>query len=254
MSDAAADTITLTEHHYTDIRSTSADVLVKVSETSLGARSSLRVAGLRGRLAERGFAEGEVMLQGVDLTPWAWIAIPFIFIVPIAIVIGGGALQPGLVAGGTFVFLYLLLRAAKLGSVTATLKVHCAGAARVSIVIDEALSFGAEVASIGWRYDIEETSQVDWAVKCVERANGRAARLAAALGVGVLGVHEYHEEQVLPQTAYTAPAAAQMAVASHRKARLGHVSESLGESPSNSDRAGLRVTIAYRVGDQAARS
>ena len=253
MSDAAPDTITLTEHHFTDIRSTSADVLVKVSETSLGARSSQRFAALRERLAERGFAEGEVMLQGIDLTPWAWIAIPFIFIAPIAIVIGMGALQPGLVAGGAFVFLYLVLRAAKLGTVTATLKVHCAGAARVSVVIDEALSFGAEVASIGWRYDIEETSQGDWAVKCVERANARAARLAAVLGVRILGVHEYQEDQVLPQTAYTVPAAAQMEVASRRKARLGRVSESLGESPSNTERAGLRVTIAYRVGDQAAR-
>jgi uncharacterized protein YggE len=193
------------------------------------------------------------MLQSVDLSPWAWIAIPFIFIAPIAIVVGRGTLQPGLVAGGAFVFLYLVLRAAKLGSVTATLKIHCAGAARVSVVIDEALSFGAEVTSIGWRYDIEETSQADWAVKCVERANARASRLAAALGIGVLGVHEYHEEQVLPQTAYTAPAAAQMEVAARRKARMGAISESVGQAPSSTERAGMRVTIAYRVGDQEGR-
>lgn len=253
MSDAAPDTITLTEHHYTDIRSTSADVLVKVSENSLGARSSQRVAALRGRLAERGLAEGEVMLQGVDLTPWAWIAIPFIFIAPIAAAIGMGSLRPALIAGGATVLLYVVLRAAKLGTVTATLKVHCAGATIVSVVIDEALSFGAEVASIGWRYDMEEASRADWAAKCVEHANARAARLAATLGVRIHGVHVYSEEQVQPQATYTAPVTVRAEVPAASRARLGKVSESLGESPSSTERAGVRVTIAYRVGDQDAR-
>jgi hypothetical protein len=57
---------------------------------------------------------------------------------------------------------------------------------------------------------------------------------------------------VLPQRAYVAPADANVKVAASR-ARMGSVSESLGDAPSNRERAVLRVTIAYRVGDRDAR-
>jgi Protein of unknown function (DUF541) len=247
MSDAP-DTITLTEHHYDDIRSTGADMLVKVSERSLAARSSQRVAALRARLAELGFAEHEVMLEGVDHTPWAWIVIPFIFIAPVATLFGMGALRPALIAGGALFLLYLVLRAAKVGTVSATLKVHCASAGHVGVVIDEALSSGAEVASLGWRYDVDEPSQADRALKCVERANARAARLAEALDVRILGVHALHEERVLPQATYATLAVASMSTGPAHRAKMGSVSESLGEAPSSAQRAGLRLTIAYRVG------
>jgi uncharacterized protein YggE len=123
----------------------------------------------------------------------------------------------------------------------------------VGVAVDEALSSGAEVASIGWRYEVGEAARADWAVACVERANARAARLAAALTVRILGVHAYQEDHVLPQGAYAAPADAKVEVAASR-ARMSSIAASLGDAVSNTERAGLRVTIAYRVGDRDARS
>ncbi len=255
MSDAAPDTLTVTEHFYDDLRSTGADVRIKVSERSLGARSSQRVAALRARLVARGFAEGEVMLEDIDHTPWAWIAIPFAFVAPIPTWIRTEAILPALAAAGAFVLLYLVLRAAKLGSVTATLKVRCADTARAGVAIDEALSSGAELGPIGWRYDVPATSAGDWAELCAARASARATRLAEALGVRIVGVHAVHEEHTLPQTSYTVPLAPVMA-APPSKARLGGgaLSESLGAAPSTTQRAGLRLTVAYRVGAYQART
>jgi hypothetical protein len=251
MCDATPDTITLHEQHYEDVRSTGADVLIKVSETSVGGRSSQRVAALRERLAARGIAAGEILLEAVDLTPWAWIAIPFVFIAPVVTLVGTGSLRAGLVAGAAFVVAYLALRAAKLGTVTATLKVRCPEAERVGVVIDAACSFGAEIAAVSWRYDLRDALPADWMVACVERANARAARMAAALGVRILGVHTLQEEQTLPRAAYSAPGALKVEVA-RSKGRLGSVSESLGAAPANTERAGSRVTIVYRVGDYRA--
>jgi hypothetical protein len=248
MPDAAPDTITITEQHYEDIRSAAADVLVKVSETSLGARSSQRVAVLRDRLSARGFAEGDLALQDLDHTPWSWFAIPLLFIVPIAAAFGTREPRPGLVAFAVALLFFLALRAAKLGTLGATLKVHCAAASRVGVVVDEALSFGAEVASITWRYDVGEATRGDWAVACVERANARAARLAAALGVRVSGVHAYGEEHVQPAATYTA-LPAEVAEPAKRRAKFDAASASLGPAPSNTERAGMRVTVTYRVGD-----
>src|SRR6185437_15500352 len=103
------------------------------SERALGARSSQRVAALRARLVARGFAEGDVLLEGVDHTAWAWIAIPFAFLAPIATWLRTDAISSALAAGGAFVLLYFVLRAAKLGTIAATLKVRCADAARVGV-------------------------------------------------------------------------------------------------------------------------
>jgi hypothetical protein len=250
MPDAAPDTITITEHHYEDVRSAAADVLVKVTETSLGARSSQRLTALRERLSARGFAEGDLGLENLDHTPWSWFAIPLLFITPIAAAIGAGELRPGLVAFGAALLLYLTLRTAKLGTLGTTLKVNCAAASRVGIVVDEALSFGAEVASIHWRYDVGEAARGDWAVTCVERANARAARLAAALGVRVSGVHAYGEEHVQPAATYVGPAF--LAAKPAARAKFDAASASIGPAPANTERAGMRVIVTYRVADYRA--
>ncbi|MFT3773346.1 MAG: SIMPL domain-containing protein [Minicystis sp.] len=241
------DTITVTEQHFEEIRSTGADVRLTASESGLGKGSSGRIAALRKMLGEKGFAEDDIMLHGVDRTPWGWIAIPLGIAVSFGVLFALG-LNAALLSAGIFVLVYMLLAALELGTVTATYQVRCADAERVSRLLEALFDFGADVQSITWRYDIVPAVRSEWTARAIERAKGRADRIAAALGVRILGVHAFDEEHRAPQV--TAPPPVVMAVKSER-ARAGKamsVGESLGAAPSNAERAGVVVNVRYRVG------
>jgi hypothetical protein len=258
MTDTAVlDTVTITAHHFEEIRSTGADVLISVSERSVGSRSSGRVAALRGQLVERGFSDSDLMLQGVDRTGWAWIPIALGIVVSIAALLATGTLRAALAAGGGFVVLGMVLAALKVGTISALLKVRAGNAEQVSRLLDTVLACSsAEVRSITWRYEVDPASQGDWAARAVERASLRAARIAEALGVRILGVHTFREEYVLPQAQATGAAPAEAAASMRSKTRSTarmqmSVGESLGAAPSSTERSGVTVHIDYRVGPLA---
>lgn len=258
MTDAAVlATITIAAQHFEEIRSTGADVLISMSERTLGSQSSGRVAALRAKLVERGFRESDLMLQGVDRAGWAWIPVVLGIAVSIAALLATGTLRTALVAGGGFVILGLAFAALKVGTLSALLKVRAGNAEQVSRLLDTVLADGgAEVRSITWRYEVDPASQGDWAARAVAQASVRAARIAEALGVRILGVHTFREEYMLPkeQTTLAAPmeSAASMPAKRRSSARMQmSVGESLGAAPSSTERSGVTVYIDYRVGPLA---
>ncbi|APR83406.1 Hypothetical protein A7982_08755 [Minicystis rosea] len=245
MNPSEPDTITITEEHFEDIRSAGADVRLSASESGFGAASSGRIAAVRGLLGEHGFPEQDISLQGIDHTPWAWIVIP-VGMLASFIVLGafGARSTAGVVFG--FALLYAIVAAAKLGTVSATLQVRCGNAERVSRLIDVALSAGVDVQATVWRYDIAPPDRSAWTRQAIARARARADEIAAALGVRILGVHAFHEEHVTPRPSYPALAVPPVRKA-ESKARLSKtVGESLGDA-SGVDRAGVTVTVRYRV-------
>lgn len=58
----------------------------------------------------------------------------------------------------------------------------------------------ATLNSIEWGYPYGDTQRDEWLVECVARANAKAARIAEALGVRVLGVHAFSEEYADEET------------------------------------------------------
>jgi hypothetical protein len=243
------DTITISEQHFEDMRSAGADLLVRVGEQSVGGRLPRRTAALRRALEGRGLTEQDVMLQGIERTSWAWIAIVLGLLVPTALFFVMGWLQ-AVIALGAFVALYLGIAGVRLAMVEVTLKIRCPDAAAVNLALVEVDAHrGAEVLSIVWRYDVEPASRADWALQCIERANERSVKVASALGARITGVHAYHEAYVLPATSYPAAAPAD-AVASKAKvsSRMSVSSGgSFGASAASTERAGVEVTIQYRI-------
>lgn len=239
------DTITITERRFEDIESRGADVRISLDELGRGARTSGRVATFRALLAQRGFTEGDITVQGVSRSSVAWPALPLGIV---ALVVVLFTVRSWLWAGAAVlgsVLLHAALRALKLGATTVTLSVRCADSARVGEVLDAALEAGATVELVGWIYESSPVRRETWAVDAIERANVRAARVAEALGVRVVGVHAYREQHTEPEPSYTPPGAV-APPASKSRVGAASISESLG-TPVGRERAGVVVEIEYRV-------
>jgi uncharacterized protein YggE len=120
---------------------------------------------------------------------------------------------------------------------------------------------GVAVTSTEWRYEVDSTTLGDWAVRCIERANARADKVAQALGVRVVGVFSYEESFELPQHHYSPEAAMPRAVSTRGRSSAGPPSaDELAEGPASapvlagSERGGAEITVRYRVADYAPRT
>lgn len=239
------DTITITERRFEDIESRGADVRISLDELTRGARTSGRLAAFRARVAQRGFTEGDITVQGVSRNSVAWLAVPLGIIALIVVLFTVRSwVWVGAVVLGS-VLLHAALSALKLGGTTVTLLVRCADSARVGQALDAAHEAGATVDMVGWIYESSPVRREAWAVEAIERANVRAARVAEALGVRLVGVHAYREQHTEPEPSFTPPGAVAPPASKSRVA-----SASLGESlgtPVGRDRAGVVVEIEYRV-------
>jgi uncharacterized protein YggE len=102
-----------------------------------------------------------------------------------------------------------------------------------------------DLAQMVWRYDGVEDSHAKLLEKCLSKSKHKAERVAASLGVELLGVHELNEQimdselGVLPQPVAAKGRAAFRASAVSK--------EELGLSISHSKRITLKLTIRYRV-------
>jgi len=245
--DTHVDTLTVTEEHHEQVRSAGADVRLRVCERSLGNATSGRMAALRARLLATGLDEGAVMLEELSRDAWAWVAVALGVPVSIAVALLTRELALAAAVGGAFVALYAVLAGLKVGTVSATLTVRCPDAQRVSQALDAALALGhVEPQGILWRYEVDEASRRDWTARAVGRAHRRAAHLASSLGVRLVALHSLHETPTSPQEAQAAPLAGPPPVARCSKRRVT-VTESVEPLASNTERAGVTVTVVFRV-------
>jgi hypothetical protein len=96
-----------------------------------------------------------------------------------------------------------------------------------------------------WRYSNAEEFHEKLLEKCLMKSKQKAERVASALGVGLIGVHEF-DDQVIDTEAsvLTQPVAAKASSAF----KVGSVSqESLGLSVSHSKRVTLKTTTKYKI-------
>jgi hypothetical protein len=236
--------ITVTERQLAEVRSTGADVFVSISERRAGAATSGRIVELRRALQKRGVTDADVMLEGIEKSSWAWIPIPFAIACGFAALFSDDLRSHALKAAAGLVILSLLLAFARLGSMSARLKVRGANAERVNAILDTLFAFsGADIQSIAWRYETDAEAREAWTAEAVARARRRAERIATELGVQIIGVQALHEDCEPPPRGEGAPPPIPVA----RKQRSAGVAESIGPAPSNTTQVLLTVSIQYCV-------
>lgn len=75
------------------------------------------------------------------------------------------------------------------------LRVHCADLKTLGDLLGIVTAQkGATMNAIEWGYPHGDAQKDEWLLECVGRANQKAARIADALGVRVLGVHSFSEQ------------------------------------------------------------
>jgi len=236
--------ITVTERQLAEVRSSGADVFVSISERRAGAATSGRIAELRRALQKRGVADADVMLEGIEKSSWAWIPIPFAIACGFAALFSHDLRPHALKAAAGLVILSLILAFARLGSMSARLKIRGATAERVNAILDTIFAFsGADIQSIAWRYETDAEAREAWTAEAVARARRRAERIASELGVQIIGVQALHEDCEPPPRGEGLPPPIPVA----RKRSGAGVAESIGPAPSNTTQVLLTVSIQYCV-------
>jgi hypothetical protein len=111
-----------------------------------------------------------------------------------------------------------------------------------------------QVTSTDWRYEIDSSTFTNWAEKCIQRANDRAEKVAAALGVKLDGVHSYEEDHELPRNYHTPGSSSDLnSMKMKRSARTsiptpGPSNYGNFESlPTGSEKASAKILIRYRI-------
>jgi len=245
------DTLTVTAQHFADVRSAGADLTLSISEAGLGARSSGRIAELRARLAARGFAEADLALVTVDHTAWAWLALALGLPAAVGAGLAGGILVATWTAGAA-ITATVILALLRLGTLSARVSVRCGSAEAVGRALDLAVAErGVSIEALDWRFQVDASTREEWVALAIAEARARAARIAGSLGVQLLGLHGYEEAEQLPLRAAAPPVVP--VAAARSKARMT-ASQSLAAAPSGADRAGVTVTLRYRIGPQGRES
>lgn len=216
-----SDVITVCASHAQDVSADRADLFVVITGASLvtgnAALSKAReVRQLVADLAGAGIAESDVRLQGIHAQT----------------------------ASGVL---------GKSSSATYRLKIHVANLDRLADVLGAVTSQkNTTLRTIVWGYpDDAENVRAAWLDDCIRRANEKARRIAASLGVTLRGVQSFTEsfvdEEEPPHFAHDLDA---LAFSRRRAAPL--TSEDLGLEVSHAKRVEMRVTVAYHVSRFAA--
>jgi uncharacterized protein YggE len=133
---------------------------------------------------------------------------------------------------------------ARLGSMSARLKIRGATAERVNAILDTIFAFsGADIQSLAWRYETNAEAREAWTAEAVARARRRAERIATELGVEIVGVQALHEDCEPPARVDFAPPPIPVA----KKRSGAGVDENIGPAASNTTQVLLTVSIQYRV-------
>lgn len=222
--DAKPDTITITVSEEKEIAADRADLLVTVRGSSLftgeTALSKAReVAQMVSELRELGVEDADIHLESVhaDVT--------------------SGMLG-------------------KSSSATYSLKIHSERLDRLADMLGVITSQkNTKLKSIVWGYP-ENEERDDWLDACIRKANGKARRIADALGVRLTGIRRFYEGftdqegRVFPQSPPVAAGADYDMFhrpAMSRAAPVRVTSEELGTAVSHSKTVQLSVTIDYHI-------
>ncbi len=250
------DLIIVTEQHTQTVRSVGADVRVSFEKIALRKASSSPLTGpvgqLKAALQALGLSMDQVAVDRVAAESLGWNVVGLGFVLALAVLVfmrdvGVAAVVVGLPLGLRLVGLLSWPYKSK-----CHLRVSADDSALAGQVIDVVTAMpGAELGGVDWQYDVEPTSP-DWVDECIARANTRAERIAKALGVEIVGVHRYAERWSSPN-GETSPlifdAGEDLDVTAPN---AGRASGDVWGSVETTERAGVVVTVAYRVaGDRA---
>lgn len=124
------------------------------------------------------------------------------------------------------------------------LKIRCADLEKLADILGVVTSQkNAALSSLGWLYPDDDARRAVWLDDCLRRANARAARIAAGLGVQIVGVHRfsesYHDEEDGSVLTLGADFGSRRSVAM--------TSEDLGLEVSHVKRVQLYVSVDFRV-------
>ena len=260
--DHVPDTITICERHAGELRTSSADLHCTCSaRRSTTTPPAVREA--QQALVGAGFPEGCLRVENLTreselggclgaVGGGAVVAAAIAAFVSMASlrtvlpIIGAGALCLGAVAWFFF------------RSTQCAFAITCADAKAAERALDIIAKIGGvAVTSTEWRYEVDSTTLGDWAVRCIERANARADRIAQALGVRVVGVFSYEESFELPRHHYSPEGSMPRAMSTRGRSSANELEEEPSSAApvlAGSERSGAEITVRYRVADYAPRT
>jgi uncharacterized protein YggE len=210
------DTITISSVHSDDVSASQVDLHLSVKGSSLftgnaSFRKAKEVAQLVANLDHAGIKAEDISLAGIHVES------------------SGGLLGRSTAA-------------------SYRLKLHCknleALADVLGVISDQK---NVSLDCMVWKYPEEGQTRAEWLDLSLRQARQKAARVADALGVRILGVHDLIEQWTDEEAATRAhrPASAEVAFALAAKSRA----VDLGFTLTHSKRLALEVTIRFRVGD-----
>lgn len=140
----------------------------------------------------------------------------------------------------------------KSSSATYHLKIHCA---RLDTLADVLGAITAQknttLRSLAWGYPDDREARAAWLDACIEQANEKARRIAAGLGVRLLGVHRFSETFADEEAARRGRGGEDLEMAAFARRQVAApprvTSEELGLEVSHSKRVELRVEVAYYI-------
>jgi hypothetical protein len=260
--DRVPDTITIREHHSRELRTSSAD-LHCTCRTRRSMTTPPAVRNVQQALAGAGFPEGCLRVENLTRDSELGGCLG---------AVGGGAIIAAAIAAFVSsaslrtVLPIIAAAALCLGAIAwfffrstqCAFAVTCADAKAVERALDIIAKVGGvAVTSTDWRYEVDSTALGDWAVKCIERANARADRVARALGVRVVGVFSYEESFELPQRHYSPEGSMPRAMSTRGRSSANELEEEPSSAApvlAGSERSGAEITVRYRVADYAPRT
>jgi len=105
----------------------------------------------------------------------------------------------------------------------------------------------AAIDSIAWRYPDDDDARTEWLTICATRATERARKIAAALGVKLLGVHWFAEPVAAPSPYFGAPGGAGVPAEGTSLRRRAMSASDLGLTVSHSKKVEITVRVQFRV-------
>lgn len=131
----------------------------------------------------------------------------------------------------------------KSSSATYTLKVRCSKLESLADVLGAITSQkNVQLGNIDWGYAEPDELRTRWLVDCATRATARARPIADALGVKLLGVHQFGEPDV-----EVARAGYELRPPALGMARARMTAADLGLSVSHSKKVVVRVLVEFRI-------
>ena len=133
-------------------------------------------------------------------------------------------------------------------SATYVLKIHCANLDILADVLGIITSQkNTKLRYLEWGYPDDSDLREQWLDACIDRANRKAHRIAAALGVELIGVRTFMDHLTDPEDQRHQVT---VAAASVRR-RAAMTSEDLGLEVSHTKTVELHVVVEYRIGEFA---